>query len=219
MTTRDTRVIGNPVIAGGGRRLGAPGDVAQAPPTEAMIDHQFGFDQGYADGLRQAGAACEARWKEIQARWHEEADRHLQAAMADVAAHQATLAASLSRLDATLADDRVWAEGVAVELAMHALATILIRLPAADLVRDVVERASRASMESPTHLRVPEADATSVGDLPASLLTVVDPTLAPGDYVLSFSRGELDIGLPTRLRAITDAFLLALAERAHGEPR
>ena len=215
-----SRVLVNSAVAvGPARRLGAPRDEMRLADAEARADHQLGFDQGYADGMRAAAAECEARLRETQAQWQAQAEAELHEALAAMADARSGYVRSMGQLDTEIAADRCWAEGLAVEAATHALTAVLGDMAPVDRVAGSVGQAM-ASGDLPAQcIRVAESDTSWLTTPNQALEVVVDPSLRPGECILAFATGELDVGLPTRLRQVVEGFILALGDRRHDAAR
>lgn len=213
----EPRLLDRTALAKGpARRLNPGQESSPEGVDDARIDHELGFDQGYADGLRQAGLACEERLREAQMLWQEHAEALLKDALDDLAAKENALKASMQSLDAALYADRVWAEGLAVELAVLALATMLGKQPAPEVIGGLVQRSLEACDIQPLRLRVGEGDVADLTPRLSRMQVVPDPSLKAGECVLEFSTGELDVGLPTRLRGVVEGLISALGDRKHG---
>jgi len=213
----EPRLLDRTVLARGpARRLNPVRDGSSDAVDDARIDHELGFDRGYADGLRQSGLECEERLREAQTRWQEDAEALLKEALDDVAAKESALKASMQSLDAALNADRVWAEGLAMELAVHALATMIGDQPISKVVDGLVHRSLMAGDVQPLRIRTGEGDVADLTPRLTQLQVVIDPSLKAGECVLEFSTGELDVGLPTRLRGIVEGLISALGGRNHG---
>lgn len=184
--------------------------------SEAAADHELGFDQGYADGLRQASAEGEVRIKAWQAEWESQAEATLAAGLAGLAERQATLEAAIARLDAAIDGDRRWAEGEGVELATMALTAMLGSMATASVVAALLRQGMATRDVPPICIRVAQSEAAVSASAASHLKVSVDPALHPGDCVLDFATGELDVGLSSRVHALVDAFLLALDDGNHG---
>ena len=99
---------------------------------------------------------------------------------------------------------------------MHICGQPLKQQPAPEVIGGLVQRSLDACDVQPLRLRVGEGDVADLTPRLSRMQVVPDPSLKAGECVLEFSTGELDVGLPTRLRGVVEGLISALGDRKHG---
>jgi len=209
------RLIPQQEVRQGVPRVALPSSMAIEPVVtidEAAIER--GFAQGLLAGQEAAEVACAARLAELDA-------EHQSARDADRAVLEATQLrydAAISRLSREVEDDRLWAEGIAVEIAFAAVTRWLgnHRLDLT-VLETLCADAMRGNARAEYILRACPADADRLSQMPLAVSVVADAALGEGDLLLDSDRGSFDASLESRLNGLRDALLSAVREgAAHG---
>jgi flagellar biosynthesis/type III secretory pathway protein FliH len=209
---KEARRLSRHDIVQGQARVFGDGDAGASLQTQADAEeHQFGFEQGYRDGLRQARAELEEAASRARDDWERKAQAALDDARESLRIERERLASVADALGEALEEDRRWAESAAAEMAYRAILHVLGD-KAADrsLVQALCAQARRELDGELVSVRVAIADAAALMDLPGGVSIVADDALVPGSCVLESRRGRFDAGLEMRLEQLRRALIDAL---------
>lgn len=203
------RVDAGVVMGGSSRTLGEPSE-HRAPvvvPDEASI--RLGFEEGLAAGRQ----AAEFERDELLSTLRVAEEARLAEALAALDLQREAYRQGCVRLAMEVNDDRLWAEGLAVEVAYAAMARW-----SGEHAGDIgwLTRCCTEIMKDMPRVRfvvrVAAVDAQALGTAASGLDICADSSLNPGEFVIETPRGDLDMGIATRMDLLRDALLGTLTQ-------
>jgi flagellar assembly protein FliH len=207
------RLTAEAVSQGPARALTIPVHASNGTVIDDVEAEEFriGFERGYSDGLRSVKADAEAELARFQDEWRTTAQAALDEALAEAEQARQHYLNSAATLSNTVAEDRLWAEGFAVELGFAAVVRLLgERANDRVLIAQLCQQARAEVGDGAMRLRVAPADIEDVGSAAATIELVADPALPRGSCVLETPRGRFDASLAVRLDHLRQAMLQAL---------
>jgi flagellar assembly protein FliH len=215
------RIAGQVVVTGAARTLtitGKPSPTATAEQIEQEEDFRLGFDRGYTDGLRVAHAEAEVAAADARASWEQAATAQLEHALADTQAARDGYLQATAALDETVAEDRLWAESLAVELAFTSVLRLLgDKVADRSLIADLCTQARLAIGGGSMRLRLSPNDIDDVRSRVSTIELVGDDSLPAGSCQVETPRGRFDAGLDVRLELLRRALLDGLYAASTGQ--
>lgn len=203
------RVAATAVRGGKPKALGEPSEPL-APaivPDEASM--QLGYEQGFAAGRE----AAEREREELLSTLRAAEDVRVAETVAALDAQREAYRQGCVRLAMEVNDDRLWAEGLAVEVAHAALARW-----SGEHAHDVIwlTRCCTEIMKDMPRVRyvvrLASVDAEAIGTSGLGIEVCADPSLSAGDVIIETPRGDLDMGIRTRMDMLRDALLDTLMQ-------
>lgn len=198
------RVDAAVVLGGASRTLGVP----SATTSPVVVPDEASILLGYEEGLAAGREAAEREREELLSTLRASEETRLADALAALDLQREAFRQGCVRLAMEVNDDRLWAEGLAVEVAHAALVRWSGEhaLDAGWLTRcctEIMKDMPRVRFV----VRVATTDAEALGAAASGIDICADASLSPGECVIETPRGDLDMGIGTRMDLLRDALL------------